>query len=46
MDGVFSSKITALQHDPSLESMNRLIKVGSSSGMDTLYGIYLSLTKE
>ncbi|XRD26901.1 DUF2877 domain-containing protein [Lysinibacillus fusiformis] len=46
IDGVFSSKITALQHDSSLESMNRLIEVGSSSGMDTLYGIYLSLTKE
>ncbi|WP_054768414.1 DUF2877 domain-containing protein [Lysinibacillus parviboronicapiens] len=46
IDGVFSSKITALQHDPSLESMENLIEVGSSSGMDTLYGIYLSLTKE
>lgn len=46
LDGVFSSKITALQHDPSLESMKSLIEVGSSSGMDTLYGIYLSLMKE
>ncbi|MGE7094418.1 DUF2877 domain-containing protein [Lysinibacillus sp. NPDC048646] len=46
IDGVFSSKITALQHDPSLESMKSLIEVGSSSGMDTLYGIYLSLNKE
>ncbi|MGE7689868.1 DUF2877 domain-containing protein [Lysinibacillus sp. NPDC097214] len=46
LDGLFSSKITALQHDPSSESMNRLIDVGSSSGMDTLYGIYMSLTKE
>ena len=46
LDGLFSSKITALQHDPSLESMKRLIDVGSSSGMDTLYGIYMSLTKE
>ncbi|WP_232733068.1 oxamate carbamoyltransferase subunit AllH family protein, partial [Lysinibacillus xylanilyticus] len=38
LDGVFSSKITVLQHDPSLESMKSLIEVGSSSGMDTLYG--------
>jgi len=46
LDGLFSSKITALQYDPSIESMKRLIDVGSSSGMDTLYGIYMSLTKE
>ncbi|MFC9539811.1 DUF2877 domain-containing protein [Lysinibacillus sp. NPDC056959] len=46
LDGVFSSKITTLQHDPSLESMESLIEVGSSSGMDTLYGIYMSLIKE
>ncbi|WP_260677308.1 DUF2877 domain-containing protein [Bacillus licheniformis] len=43
---MFSSKITKLQHDSSLKSIKSLIKVGSSSGMDTLYGIYMALTKE
>ncbi|MCY7816380.1 DUF2877 domain-containing protein [Bacillus haynesii] len=46
IEGLFSSKITRLQHDSSLKSMKSLIKVGSSSGMDTLYGIYMALTKE
>ncbi|WP_152655991.1 DUF2877 domain-containing protein [Oceanobacillus sp. CFH 90083] len=44
--GLFSSKITKLQYDSSLESMKSLIKVGSSSGKDTLYGICMTLKKE
>lgn len=46
MEGLFSSKITKLQHDPSLESLKSLIEVGSSSGKDTLYGICMALNKE
>lgn len=44
--GMFSSRITKLQHDASMKSIEELKSVGSSSGMDTLYGIYISLNKE
>ncbi|MFD1065052.1 DUF2877 domain-containing protein [Oceanobacillus locisalsi] len=46
IEGLFSSKITNLQYDASLESLNSLIEVGSSSGKDTLYGICMALNKE
>ncbi|WP_210619045.1 DUF2877 domain-containing protein [Mammaliicoccus lentus] len=46
LDGLFSSKITKLQHEASEKAIKELISVGSSSGMDTLYGISLALHKE
>ncbi|GGP13121.1 DUF2877 domain-containing protein [Oceanobacillus neutriphilus] len=46
LKGLFSSKITQLQHDSSLESLKSLMEVGSSSGKDTLYGIWMALKKE
>lgn len=42
--GQFSSKISVLQQDPSLYHMNQLLEVGSTSGKDTLYGMYVALT--
>src|SRR5699024_2605096 len=42
--GVFSSKISELQHEPSLANIERLLKVGSSSGRDTVYGMFVALT--
>nr|WP_269669667.1 DUF2877 domain-containing protein [Mammaliicoccus sciuri] len=42
--GQFSSKISNLQHDPSIARLDQLLKVGSSSGRDTLYGMYVALT--
>lgn len=46
VEGLFSSKITNLQYDSSLESLKSLMQVGSSSGKDTLYGIFMALNKE
>ncbi len=42
--GLFSSKISELQHEPSLANIERLLKVGSSSGRDTVYGMFVALT--
>lgn len=42
--GLFSSKISKLQHEPSLENIDRLLKVGLSSGRDTVYGMFVALT--
>ncbi|MFD2829526.1 DUF2877 domain-containing protein [Corticicoccus populi] len=42
-DGIFSSRITDLHHHPSPESIEKLLTLGSSSGKDILYGIYMSL---
>lgn len=44
LQGQFSSKISNLQHDPSITRLDQLLKVGSSSGRDTLYGMYVALT--
>src|SRR5699024_5590833 len=41
---VYSSKISELQHEPSLANIERLLKVGSSSGRDTVYGMFVALT--
>ncbi|CAD2076481.1 DUF2877 domain-containing protein [Phocicoccus pinnipedialis] len=46
LNEIFSSRITDLHHDPSVETMNRLKTLGSSSGLDTLYGIYKTLNQE
>ncbi|EHJ06810.1 DUF2877 domain-containing protein [Staphylococcus simiae] len=43
INGEFSSKIIKLLHYPSIETIEQLLQVGSSSGKDTLYGIYLAL---
>ncbi|MCG7337975.1 DUF2877 domain-containing protein [Staphylococcus sp. ACRSN] len=42
--GLFSSKIAVLQTEPTPYHIDRLIKVGSSSGKDTLYGAFVALT--
>ncbi|KRG10980.1 DUF2877 domain-containing protein [Staphylococcus sp. NAM3COL9] len=44
LKGLFSSKILVLQHKPTVYHMNQLLKVGSSSGKDTLYGIFVAST--
>nr|WP_272873971.1 DUF2877 domain-containing protein [Staphylococcus shinii] len=41
---LFSSKILVLQHQPTMYHMNQLLEVGSSSGKDTLYGIFIATT--
>lgn len=46
LNGIFSSKITDLQKNPSVETMQSLIELGSSSGLDTLYGISETLKQE
>jgi hypothetical protein len=42
--GLFSSKISVLQTEPTPDNIDRLIQVGSSSGKDTLYGVFVALT--
>lgn len=44
LNGLFSSKVKILQDEPFIVRLNQLLEVGSSSGKDTLYGIYISLT--
>lgn len=44
LHGLFSSKVKMLQDKPTITHLNQLLEVGSSSGKDTLYGIYISLT--
>ena len=41
---LFSSKILVLQQQPTVYHMNQLLEVGSSSGKDTLYGIFIATT--
>ncbi|UTB77430.1 hypothetical protein A2I62_02110 [Staphylococcus carnosus] len=41
----FSSKLLDLKDNPSKERIAELLKVGSSSGKDTLYGIYTALRR-
>ncbi|MGY0411664.1 DUF2877 domain-containing protein [Staphylococcus xylosus] len=41
---LFSSKILVLQHQPTVYHMNQLLEIGSSSGKDTLYGIFIATT--
>lgn len=43
INGLFSSKVKILQDQPTIVRLNQLLEVGSSSGKDTLYGIYISL---
>lgn len=45
LKGIFSSKITALGENPSKEAVEALVALGSSSGHDTLYGIYMTLNR-
>lgn len=46
LEKVFSSKITDLHEYPTLKSVEGLIRLGSTSGLDTLYGIYKTLKQE
>ena len=43
LNGIFSSKITDLGKEVSKEAVEELLALGSSSGHDTLYGIYQTL---
>lgn len=45
LQGIFSTKISALRSAPTKENVEALIALGSSSGMDTLYGIYMTLNR-
>ncbi|MEJ7542084.1 DUF2877 domain-containing protein [Staphylococcus intermedius] len=46
LQGIFSSRISQLNDTVSDEAIQALVEVGSSSGKDTLYGIYIGLIKE
>lgn len=46
IDGIFSSRMTDLfNHDEIPENIERLLKVGSSSGKDTMYGIFSAIMR-
>ena len=45
LKGIFSTRITAIGNEPSQESVDELLELGSSSGRDTLYGIYMTLNR-
>ncbi|QHW36042.1 DUF2877 domain-containing protein [Staphylococcus ursi] len=45
IQGIFSSRISQLNDTVSDEAIQSLAEVGSSSGKDTLYGIYIGLIK-
>ncbi|UXV35366.1 DUF2877 domain-containing protein [Staphylococcus sp. IVB6181] len=46
IQGIFSSRLTDLMEDASQSTLKQLLQVGSSSGKDTLYGMYTALLKE
>lgn len=46
LEKIFSSKITDLHEYPTLKSLESLVLLGSTSGLDTLYGIYQTLKQE
>lgn len=43
LDGVFSRRITDIGENPVTDTVDALLELGSSSGRDTLYGIYMTL---
>ena len=45
LDGIFSRRITDIGDSPGTDSMDALLELGSSSGRDTLYGIYMTLNR-
>lgn len=45
LQGIFSSRISQFNDTVSDEAIQALIEVGSSSGKDILYGIYIGLIK-
>lgn len=45
LKGIFSTRITAIGEDPSQKTVDELLELGSSSGHDTLYGIYMTLNR-
>lgn len=45
LKGIFSRRITAIGDLPNKETVDALLELGSSSGWDTLYGIYITLNR-
>lgn len=45
LEGVFSRRITDIGETPDKETVDALLELGSSSGRDTLYGIYMTLNR-
>ena len=43
--GIFSRRITDIGDSPDKETVDALLELGSSSGRDTLYGIYMTLNR-
>lgn len=45
IEGIFSKRITDIGENPNKETVDALLELGSSSGRDTLYGIYMTLNR-
>lgn len=45
LEGIFSRRITDIGENPVKETADALLELGSSSGRDTLYGIYMTLNR-
>lgn len=45
LGGIFSRRITDIGKTPDKETVDALLELGSSSGRDTLYGIYMTLNR-
>lgn len=45
LEGIFSRRITDIGETPDKETVDALLELGSSSGRDTLYGIYMTLNR-
>lgn len=45
LEGIFSRRITDIGKTPDKATVDALLELGSSSGRDTLYGIYMTLNR-
>lgn len=45
LQGIFSRRITDIGDSPGKDTVDALLELGSSSGRDTLYGIYMTLNR-
>lgn len=45
LKGIFSTRITAIGDSPNTDTVDALLELGSSSGRDTLYGMYITLNR-
>ena len=45
LEGIFSRRITDIGETPDKKTVDALLELGSSSGRDTLYGIYMTLNR-